>query len=149
MRPTIHELIIAEIKARASAIEVSRPRLDQISKNANGVKPSKYSSGAGISVTETPFENRIFLNGNRGMRLSTGALPPFMGPLQSGQAAARDLLESVLRQVSGVLGKISENEKLMFRMFPMFLFQLLNVPLSNRKSHNCWRNDGGQFFYTK
>ena len=121
MRPTIHELIIAEIKARAAAIDVSRPRLDQISKNANGVKTSKYSSGAGINVTETLFQNRI------GIRLSTGALPPFMGPLQSGQAAAQDLLESVLRHVSRVLGKISENEKLMNAS--MILFQLLNMSL--------------------
>jgi exocyst complex component 4 len=109
LRPTIHELIIAEIKARASAIDASRPRLDQISKRTNEAKSIKYPSGAGINLSEVSSKNGNFVNGNLGMTQLTGALPPLMGPLQSGQAAAQDLLESILGQVSKILGKLSYN----------------------------------------
>ncbi|MCO5586381.1 hypothetical protein L7F22_040321 [Adiantum nelumboides] len=97
LRPTIHELVTAEIKVRAEAIDASRPRLDQVLRIVvNGVKhPSSFRRP--ISSNERASK------GSLETRPFAGSVTPSLGPVGVGQAAAQDLLESILGQVSQVL----------------------------------------------
>ncbi|KAI5072276.1 hypothetical protein GOP47_0012382 [Adiantum capillus-veneris] len=97
LRPTIHDLITAEIKARAAAIDASRPRLDQVLRTVvNGVKhPSSFKRP--LSSNEMAFK------GSLETRPFTGSVNPSVGPMGVGQVAAQDLLESILEHVSQVL----------------------------------------------
>lgn len=104
LRPTIHELITAEIKARAAAIDASRPRLDQVLKTVfSGSKSSRHIGGMGTSFKEPLPQNGNYLKGSIASRRLPGAVIPSIGPMGVGQAVAQDLLESILGHVSQVL----------------------------------------------
>lgn len=104
LRPTIHELITSEIKARAAAIDASRPRLDQVLKTViNGPKSGRHVGGSGTSFKKPPFRNETYLKGSMESRPFSGAVTPSMGLMGAGQAAAQDLLESLLGHVSQIL----------------------------------------------
>lgn len=105
LRPTIHELITSEIKARAAAIDASRPRLDQVSKTVStGLKLSRTVGGVGTLLKHTHVQNGVRLGRSLtvGTALVTGPVAS-MGPLSMCQAAAQGLLESILGLVCHVL----------------------------------------------
>eukprot|EP00249_Psilotum_nudum_P022594 c28576_g1_i2 orf=370-3636(+) len=105
LRPTIHEFITTEIKARAAAIEASRPRVDQVSKTA--VVGFSLPKANGL---ETAFKKKLSLSsrGPKGMTVGStvpvvGPGTPSIGPMGMGQASAQELLESILGSVTHIL----------------------------------------------
>jgi len=88
LRPTVHDMITAEIKARAAAIEAARPRVDQVSKLLKG-------GSIGIYVTQK--------NGKSGSLLITGQQEQTVEPMGKAQTAARELLLSILDLVTHIL----------------------------------------------
>jgi len=99
LRPTVHEMIISEIKSRAVAIEASRPRVDQVQKLLKSSSTGKHHTGSQK-------------NGKNGSFF--GAEP---GPVAKIQIAAQELLESVLALVLQILenhvvvGQLMEEKK--------------------------------------
>ena len=86
IRPTLHELITSEIKARAAAIEASRPRVDQVQKLLEPSSMSKY-------LTSGQKKGKI-----------GGSSIADAGRMVKLQTAAQELLESVLALVLQILG---------------------------------------------
>jgi exocyst complex component 4 len=86
----VHELITSEIKARAAAMEASRPRVDQVAKLLR-------SSSIGMYLAP---KQRNGINGS-------SPVAEWGLPVGKAQTDAHELLESVLDLVSQVLGKIS------------------------------------------
>ncbi|CAK9854978.1 unnamed protein product [Sphagnum jensenii] len=86
VRPAVHELITSEIKARAAAMEASRPRVDQV------VKLLRSSS---IGMYLVP-KQRNGINGS-------SPVAEWGLPVGKAQTDAHELLESVLDLVSQVL----------------------------------------------
>ena len=89
LRPTVHDMITAEIKARAAAIEAARPRVDEVSKLLKG-------GSIGIYLSQK--------NGKNGSILITGQQEPTVELMGKAQTAARDLLLSILDLVTHILG---------------------------------------------
>lgn len=111
LRPAIHELITEEIKARAAAIDACRPRLDQVSRTVSaGSKINRITVGAGTFSPKHVHHS----GGNAavGCLLGTGPLGPFMGALGRGQAAAQEILESIL----GLILRVLENHVIVGEM---------------------------------
>jgi exocyst complex component 4 len=88
LRPTVHEMITVEIKARAAAIEAARPRVDQVAKLLKG-------SSIGIYLSQK--------NGRSGSLLSTGQMESTLEPMGKAQTAAQELLQAVLELVTQIL----------------------------------------------
>jgi hypothetical protein len=88
VRPAVHELITSEIKARAAAMEASRPRVDQVAKLLR-------SSSIGMYLAP---KQRNGINGS-------SPVAEWGLPVGKAQTDAHELLESVLDLVSQVLGK--------------------------------------------
>ncbi|KAH7315642.1 hypothetical protein KP509_21G058500 [Ceratopteris richardii] len=91
LRSTIHDLITSEIKTRAAAIDASRPRLDQVLRTV--VSGRIHAS----SFQGAPTSNGTILKGISGLVSSS------MSTMSPVQAAAQDLLDSILNQISQVL----------------------------------------------
>ncbi|XP_073395601.1 exocyst complex component SEC8 isoform X2 [Physcomitrium patens] len=87
LRPTVHDMITAEIKARAAAIEAARPRVDEVSKLLKG-------GSIGVYLSQ---------NGKNGSILITGQQEPTVELMGKAQTAARDLLLSILDLVTHIL----------------------------------------------
>lgn len=129
LRPTIHELITSEIKARAAAIDASRPRLDQVLKTViNGPKSGRHVGGSGTSFKKPQFRNETYVKGSLESRPFSGAVTPSMGLMGAGQAAAQDLLESLLGHVSQILGNARSSSSALFIIF-MFMSSYCMVSL--------------------
>lgn len=86
LRPTLHELITSEIKARAKAIEACRPRVDEAQKLLESSIMGKYSTSGQKKVKK---------------EISSTA---DAGPMSKLQTAAQELLQSVLTLVLQILG---------------------------------------------
>lgn len=102
LRPTIHEIITSEIKAKSAALDASRPRIDQVSKTA--VPGLKHSSGAGLAGYKIPGKQKY--QNNRIVIAPTPAVGPvssLMAPMGPAQVAAQELLESILEMVVQIL----------------------------------------------
>ncbi|KAG0618847.1 hypothetical protein M758_4G095100 [Ceratodon purpureus] len=114
IRPTLHELITSEIKARAEAIEASRPRVDQVQKLLESSSIRKYGA-----------------SGQKKGKIGGSSIAD-AGRMAKLQTAAQELLESVLALVLQIL----ENH--------VVVGQLMEVKehssqLSN--GHTYWSND--------
>ncbi|BBN15064.1 exocyst complex component 4 [Marchantia polymorpha subsp. ruderalis] len=94
LRPTLHELITAEIKARAAAVEASRPRVDQVSKVTAGIALISKPNG----VVGPALKQKDSKNGNIVVKANgtSGPVTPLVGPMSKAQTAAQELLQSIL-----------------------------------------------------
>lgn len=126
LRPTVHDMITAEIKARAAAIEAARPRVDQVSKLLKG-------GSIGIYVTQK--------NGKSGSLLITGQQEPTVEPMGKAQTAARELLLSILDLVTHILGRSTKS-------LPLIHFILLLEPFSQGCVHRSGSFCGPSDFLT-
>ncbi|KAL3692079.1 hypothetical protein R1sor_005730 [Riccia sorocarpa] len=101
LRPTLHELITAEIKARAAAAEASRPRVDQVSKVTGGIAIVSKEN----RVVENAVKRKESNNGNVLVKTNgfSGSTDPLLGPMSKTQTAAQELLQSILSLVLRIL----------------------------------------------
>ncbi|KAL2621943.1 hypothetical protein R1flu_002148 [Riccia fluitans] len=94
LRPTLHDLITAEIKARAAAVEASRPRVDQVSKVTGAMALVAKEN----RVVENTPKRRESKNGNVLVKANgtSGSTDSLVGPMSKAQMAAQELLQSIL-----------------------------------------------------
>lgn len=86
IRSTLHELITSEIKARAVAIEASRPRIDEVQKILDSSVMCNY-----LTLVQKKGNDGSFSIANT-------------EPVAKLQTAAQELLESVFALVLQILG---------------------------------------------
>eukprot|EP01018_Ginkgo_biloba_P010843 Gb_36536 [translate_table: standard] len=102
LRPTVHEIITSEIKAKAAALDASRPRIDQVSKTA--VLGLKHYKGTGLAsykgLVKSKHQNGRTLTAAQS---AVGPVSPSMAPMGAAQVAAQELLESVLDMIIRIL----------------------------------------------
>ncbi|KAH9322495.1 hypothetical protein KI387_017134, partial [Taxus chinensis] len=102
LRPTVHEIITSEMKAKAAALDASRPRIDQVSKTT--VVGWKHSEGGGLTSYKVPGKQK-YQNGRIHIAATTtvGPVSPAMAPRGPAQLAAQELLESILEIIIQIL----------------------------------------------
>jgi exocyst complex component 4 len=116
VRPAVHELITSEIKARAAAMEASRPRVDQVAKLLR-------SSSIGMYLAP---KQRNGINGS-------SPVAEWGLPVGKAQTDAHELLESVLDLVSQVL----ENHVIVGEMMECHE----NSPQTTANGVGAWSSD--------
>ncbi|XVE75412.1 hypothetical protein DITRI_Ditri12bG0092000 [Diplodiscus trichospermus] len=96
LRPTIHEIISSKIKAHAEFINSSRSRIDKSTKT--GTTSLHFTKGQleSYQLTKQKRQNGISLAGTL---LAVSPVSPVMAPAGKAQAAAKELLDSILDAV--------------------------------------------------
>lgn len=99
LRPTIHEIITTKIKAHAE--NASRPRIGQAAQAA--ITGLHYLKGQleGFQSSKQKHQNGIYL----AVLLAVSPVSPVMAPTGTAQAAAKELLDSILDAVVHIFGK--------------------------------------------
>lgn len=102
LRPTVHEIITSEMKAKAEALDASRPRIDQVSKTT--VLGLKHSEGGGFSSYRSTGKQK-YQNARSNVAAITnvGPVSLSMAPRGPAQQAAQELLESILEIIVQLL----------------------------------------------
>ncbi|XP_057979203.1 exocyst complex component SEC8 [Malania oleifera] len=93
LRPTIHESITSKIKAQAEIINSLRPGLGQASRNT--ATALHYIKGQ-LESYQLPKQKRQNGISLAGTVLAVSPVSPVMAPLGTAQAAAKELLDSIL-----------------------------------------------------
>ncbi|KAL0857827.1 hypothetical protein Bca101_062981 [Brassica carinata] len=134
LRPTIHEIIISKIKAHKETRNLSKSVCSQGDRTvAAGLHFVKGQSEAYILSKEKP-QNGI---SNSGTHLAVSPVSPLMVPGGKAQAAAKDLLDSILDTIV----KIFENHVVIGELFELKASQHdINTPKSLPTNVN-WNTD--------
>ncbi|KAJ4885884.1 Exocyst complex component SEC8 [Raphanus sativus] len=134
LRPTIHEIIISKIKAHMETRILSKSVCSQGDRTvAAGLHFFKGQSEAYILSKEKP-QNGI---SNSGTHLAVSPVSPLMVPGGKAQAAAKDLLDSILDTIV----KIFENHVVIGELFELKASQHdINTPKSLPTNVN-WNTD--------
>lgn len=103
LRPTIHEIITAKIKAHAEHVNSSRPGIGQAARTAT----------TGLNCLKGPLDSYKFPKQKRqdgtllaGTVLAVSPVSPVMIPMGTAQAAAKELLDSILDTIVRIFGQI-------------------------------------------
>ncbi|CAH8356409.1 unnamed protein product [Eruca vesicaria subsp. sativa] len=134
LRPTIHEIIISKIKSHMETRNLSKSVCSQGDRTvAAGLHFIKGQSEAYILSKEKP-QNGI---SNSGTHLAVSPVSPLMVPGGKAQAAAKDLLDSILDTIV----KIFENHVVIGELLELKASQHdINTPKSLPKDVN-WNTD--------
>lgn len=99
MRPTIHEIITTKIKAHAE--NAPRPGIGQAAQAA--ITGLHYLKGQleSFQSSKQKHQNGIYL----AVLLAVSPVSPVMAPTGTAQAAAKELLDSILDTVVHIFGK--------------------------------------------
>lgn len=102
MRPTIHDIVTSKIKAYAAEINSSP-----------GIRQAGQGGGTGVNSIRGPFESYQLSKQKRqngtslvGTLLAVSPVSPVMAPAGKAQAAAKELLDSILDTLIRIFGKI-------------------------------------------
>ncbi|XP_058072108.1 exocyst complex component SEC8 [Magnolia sinica] len=93
LRTTIHEIIISKIKAHTAALNSSRPRIGQASKTTS---PGLHGSKGLLDSYQALKQKRQNGACLTGTLLAVSPVSPVMAPMGSAQAAASELLNTIL-----------------------------------------------------
>jgi exocyst complex component 4 len=96
LRPTIHEIITAKIKAHAEHVNCSRPGIGQSGRTAT--TGLSYIKGQ-LESYQLPKQKRQNVTSLAGTVLAVSPVSPVMAPMGTAQAAAKELLDSILDTV--------------------------------------------------
>lgn len=102
MRPTIHEIITSKIKAHAEFINSSRSGIDKATQI--GTTGLHFMKGQleSYQLLKQKRQNGISLAGTL---LAVSPVSPVMAPSGKAQAAAKELLDSILDSVVRIFGE--------------------------------------------
>lgn len=104
MRPTIHEIITTKIRAYAEHVISSRPGINQAARTSTtGVHHLKGQLQS-YQLPKQKRQNGISLAGTI---MAVSPVSPVMAPMGTAQAAAKELLDSILDTVVRIFGQIS------------------------------------------
>ncbi|KAM7532360.1 hypothetical protein LguiB_035770 [Lonicera macranthoides] len=91
LRPTIHEIITAKIKSHAEHVNSSRPAIGQAARTATkGYQKGQLES---YQLPKQKRQNGILLSGTLS---AVSPVSPVMAPMGTAQAAAKELLDSIM-----------------------------------------------------
>lgn len=107
LRPTIHEIITAKIKAHAEHVNSSRPAIGQSARTATkGYQKGQLES---YQLPKQKRQNGFLLSGTLS---AVSPVSPVMAPMGTAQAAAKELLDSIMDTIVRIFGQIYNNTKL-------------------------------------
>lgn len=102
LRPTIHEIITSKIKNHAELVNSSR----------SGIGQAPQSAATGLHFVKRPLESYQLPKQKQqnwislaGALLAVSPVSPAMSPTGRAQAAAKELLDSILDSVVRIFGK--------------------------------------------
>ncbi|MCL7023146.1 hypothetical protein MKW94_027102, partial [Papaver nudicaule] len=136
LRPTIHEIITSKIKAHAAVVNSSRPGIGDSAKTASPGLHYFKKQMESFQLQKQKRPNGIIQKA--GTLLAVSPVSPTMAPLGAAQAAANELLESVLDDIVRIL----ENHVIVGELLESKSGQ--HSDLSTPKSMNgdmSWNND--------
>ncbi|XVF75595.1 hypothetical protein PTKIN_Ptkin13bG0199400 [Pterospermum kingtungense] len=96
LRPTIHEIITSKIKAHAEFINSSRSGIDKASRTVTTSLHVKKGQLESYLLPKQKRQNEIALAGSL---LAVSPVSPMMAPTGKAQAAAKELLDSILDSI--------------------------------------------------
>ncbi|XP_024025948.1 exocyst complex component SEC8 [Morus notabilis] len=117
LRPTIHETITSKIKAHAELVNSSRYGVGQAAQTAT---PGLHFMKGQLESYQFPKQKRQNGMSLAGTLLAVSPVSPVMAPLGKAQAAAKELLDSILDTVAHifenhvVVGEIFESKSTQF-----------------------------------
>ncbi|KAK3232528.1 hypothetical protein Dsin_004409 [Dipteronia sinensis] len=120
LRPTIHEIITAKIKAHAEHINSSRSTIGQAAQN--GVTTIHFMKGY-LESYRLPKQKRQNGVSLAGTLLAASPVSPVMAPNGKAQAAAKELLDSILDSVV----KIFENHVVVGELLESKVSQQIDI----------------------
>lgn len=96
LRPTIHEIITTKIRAQADHVNTSRPGIGQAARTATTGLHYLKGQLQSYQLPKQKRQNGISLAGTQ---LAVSPVSPVMAPMGTAQAAAKELLDSILDTV--------------------------------------------------
>lgn len=103
MRPTIHETIATKIRAYAEHVISSRPRISQAARTSTA--PIHNLKGQ-LQTYPLPKQKRQNGMSLAGSIMGVSPVSPVMAPMGAAQAAAKELLDSILDTIVRIFGLI-------------------------------------------
>lgn len=100
LRPTIHEIITSKIKTHAELVNSSRSGIGQAARPASA--GLQFMKGR-LQLPKQKRQNGISLSGTL---LAVSPVSPVMAPAGKAQAAAKELLDSILDAVVRIFGEL-------------------------------------------
>ncbi|GAV58941.1 Sec8_exocyst domain-containing protein [Cephalotus follicularis] len=136
LRPTIHEIITSKIKAHAEIVNASRSGIGQAAQNAT--KGLHYVKGQ-LESYQLPKQKRQNGISLAGTILAVSPVSPVMAPTGKAQAAARELLDSILDTVV----RIFENHVIAGELLELKSAKQIptNTPKSMTTTDANWNSD--------
>lgn len=102
MRPTIHEIITTKIKAHVQHINSSRSTIGQATQTSATALHFVKGQLESYQLPKQKRQNGISLAGTL---LASSPVSPLMAPSGKAQAAAKELLDSILDSVVRIFGE--------------------------------------------
>lgn len=102
LRPAIHEIITSKIKAHAELVNSSRSGIGQVDRSAPAGLHLMKGHLESFQLPKQRRQNGISLAGTL---LVVSPVSPVMAPVGKAQAAARELLDSILDTVVRIFGE--------------------------------------------
>lgn len=103
LRPTMHEIITTKIKAYAERVISSRPGMNHSARDSN---TAVHHMKGQLQSYQLPKKKRQNGTSVIGTLPAVSPVSPVMAPMGTAQAAAKELLDSILDTVVRIFGKI-------------------------------------------
>lgn len=103
LRPTIHEIITSKIKTHAELVNSSRSGIGQAARPASAGLHFMKGQLQSYQLPKQKRQNGISLSGTL---LAVSPVSPVMAPAGKAQAAAKELLDSILDTVVRIFGEL-------------------------------------------
>ncbi|KAK3015768.1 hypothetical protein RJ639_007496 [Escallonia herrerae] len=135
LRPTVHEIITTKIRAHADHVNTLRPGIGQATRNATTGLHFLKGQLESYQLPKQKHVNGISMSGTQ---LAVSPVSPVMAPTGTAQAAAKELLHSILDTVV----RIFENHVIVGELLESKSSQQMdmNTPKS-MASEICWNPD--------
>jgi hypothetical protein len=135
LRPTIHEIITSKIKSHAELINSSRSGIGQGDRTATAGLHLMKGQLQSFQLQKQKRQNGIYLVGTLSAVSPVSAV---MAPTGKAQAAAMELLDSILDAVVRIFGALP----IFYVLLSLSIFKLNFSILPFRESCCCWRDSG-------
>ncbi|KAK3043590.1 hypothetical protein RJ639_001652 [Escallonia herrerae] len=103
LRPTVHEIITTKIRAHADYVNTLRPGIGQATRTAT---TGLHFLKGQLESYQLPKQRRVNGISMSGTQLAVSPVSPVMAPMGTAQAAARELLHSILDTVVRIFGQM-------------------------------------------
>lgn len=140
LRPTLHDIITSKIKTHSELVNSSRSSIRQGARAATSGQHFMRGQLESYQLPKQKHQNGISLAGTL---LAASPVSPVMAPGGKAQAAAKDLLNSILDAVVRIFGEICFQFSCCSSLFLKFTFVFMTLKLNSfvysfREPCCCW-----------